>query len=162
MNYLALAKGARGLMYYASGPEIADTRYADDITIYPRQWTEALKIASEVRHLAPVLAAGKPATTARLEDAPTAIHFLEIARQGVHTLIAVNVERERVLANWSFDQPVQPQVLFEDRVLPGEAQAFTDLFQPLEVHIYQWMPGPPNRESTHSPAVPNRRHTLRA
>jgi len=143
MNYLALAKGARGLMYYASGPEIADTRYADDITIYPRQWTEALKIASEVRHLAPVLAAGTPATTARLEDAPAAIHFLELARQGVHTLIAVNVERERVLANWSFDQPVQPQVLFEDRVLPGEAQAFTDLFQPLEVHIYQWKPGAP-------------------
>jgi len=34
-------------------------------------------------------------------------------------------------------------VLFEDRVLPGEAQAFTDLFQPLEVHIYQWKPGAP-------------------
>jgi hypothetical protein len=143
MNYLALAKGAKGLMYYASGPEIAGTRYADDFTIYPRQWTEALKIASEVRHLAPVLAAGKPATTARLEDAPAAIHFLELTRQGVHTLIAVNVERERILANWRFDQPVQPQVLFEDRVLPGEAKVFTDLFQPLEVHIYQWKPGPP-------------------
>ena len=43
-----------------------------------------------------------------------------------------------LVAHWRFDEPVQPMVLFEDRMLEGELRSFTDLFKPLEVHIYQW------------------------
>lgn len=138
MNYLALAKGVKGLLYYAPAPEIAGTDYVDSVTIYPRQWTECLNIASEVRHLTPVLATGKYVQTTRLQEDNPAIHYRELIHDGVHTLIAVNVERELVLGKWTFDQPTQPQVLFEDRVLSEQAIGMTDLFNPLEVHIYQW------------------------
>ena len=138
MNYQALAKGVKGLLYYSPGIEIPDTPYYDDVATYPRQWTEALKIAREVRHLAPALAAGSPTATVRLQKDNPAIHYREISHNGLHTLIAVNVEREMTLAKWAFDTPAQPKVLFEDRVLAKEDTILTDLFQPLEVHIYQW------------------------
>ena len=75
MNYLALAKGVKGLCYYAPGAEIPDTPYSDNVAIYPRQWTELLKTASEIRHLTPTLAAGAVDTTATLASDNRAIHF---------------------------------------------------------------------------------------
>ena len=142
MNYLALAKGAKGLLLYAPGAEIPDTQYTDDISLYPRQWTEVLKIASEIRHLAPVLAAGAPAATVRLEDRSLPIHYIELQHEGLHTLISVNVEGAMALAKWRFDESTRPRVLFEDRTLSQEAHTVEDLFQPLEVHVYQWRPRP--------------------
>ena len=138
MNYLALARGVKALVFYAAGGEIPGTEYTNDVAIYPRQWTEVLKLSGEIRYLAPTLAAGPEAQTVRLEQEGEAIHFTERLHDGVHTLIAVNVEPELVLATWRFDRPVRPRVMFEDRVAGTESRAFTDLFRPLEVHVYQW------------------------
>ena len=66
------------------------------------------------------------------------MHFIERLHEGVHTLIAVNVEPELVLVEWEFDGPVQLEVLFEDRAPADAVKSFTDLFKPLEVHVYQW------------------------
>ena len=122
------------------GKGIEDSRYRfiDDVAIYPRQWTEMLKIAGEVRYLAPTLATGNRVETVKLEQDGEAIHFIELKCEGVHTLIAVNATPELVLTEWHFGQPVQPSVLFEDCRTQGEVRSFTDLFRPLEVHIYQW------------------------
>lgn len=138
MNYYALTVGARGLLYYSPGIEIPDTPYCDDLASYPRQWTEALKIAREVRHLTPELAAGRTANSARLQDGNPAIHYRQISHKGTQTLIAVNVKRDLTLAKWVFDTPAQLKVLFEDRIMTSEERIVSDLFKPLEVHIYQW------------------------
>ncbi len=138
MNYLALTRGVKGLLFYAPGGEIPGTEYTADVAIYPRQWTEVLKVASEVRHLAPTLAAGTQVRCVQLEQEGDAIHFIERLHDGVHTLTAVNVEPALVLGTWRFDGPVQPKVLFEDRMAQSESREFIDLFLPLEVHVYQW------------------------
>ena len=138
MNYLALAKGVKGLCYYAPGAEIPDTQYSDNVAIYPRQWTELLKTASEIRHLTPTLAAGAVVATATLASDNSAIHFRQWSHRGVHTLIAVNVEHSLSLAVWNFQSAVQPKVLFEDRQPTSASTSLTDLFRPLEVHVYQW------------------------
>ena len=138
MNYLALAKGVKGLLYYSSGVQIPDTEYVGDISVFPRQWTEALKLAREIRHLAPVLAAGKPLSTVSLKNDEPAIQFRQLSYNGVNTLIAVNITRELALAEWAFPNPAQPKVLFEDRMLSQKHGTFSDMFKPLEAHIYQW------------------------
>ena len=138
INYLAVAKGVKGLLYYAPGGEIPGTDYTDDIAIYPRPWTELLKTSSEIRHLAQVLAAGTQVHTVKLQHEADAIHFIELVYEGVHTLIAVNVLGELKLAKWDFGKSVQPLVLFEDRAPTEPGPTLTDLFRPLEVHIYQW------------------------
>ena len=63
---------------------------------------------------------------------------MELSAGSTHTLIAVNVEPEMVLAEWRFEQPVSLTVLFEDRESAVRVQSFTDLFEPLQVHVYQW------------------------
>ena len=138
MNYLALTKGVKGLLFYSPGVEIPDTEYCDDVATHPRQWTEVLKVAREVRHLAPVLTAGQSANTVRLEQENPAIHYRELVRDGVHTLIAVNVEPDLALAKWVFDRPVQPKVLFEDRAASEREKKMSDKFAALEVHVYRW------------------------
>ena len=103
------------MRFDAPGGEIPGTKYVDDVALYPRPWTEILKVASEVCYLAPTLAAGAVVETVKLVQNETAAHFSGRLHEGVHTLIAVNVEPERVLVEWEFDGPVQLAVLFEDR-----------------------------------------------
>jgi hypothetical protein len=82
------------------------------------------------------------AKTVRLEQENPAIHCRELVHDGVHdgvhTLIAVNVEPDLALARWVFDRPVQPMVLFEDRVVSKRAKKMSDKFATLEVHVYRW------------------------
>ncbi len=151
MNYLALAKGVKGLLFYAQGgtpnPDVVN-----DLREYPAQWQQAMKIASEVRYLAPALAAGKPVHTAQLEVDTTrtvwpgyepvnySVPFREWKHEGVHYLIAVNVTDRpiRVWVKWRFPKPVQPKVLFEDREMSEPSSEMNDTFRPFEVHVYQW------------------------
>lgn len=138
MNYLALAKGVKGLLFYSPAGNIAGTEYVDDIAIRPRQWTEVLKISREMRYLSPVLTLGTVVNTVQLKNAPPAIHFLELKHAGEHTLLAINVERELVLATWEFERPTEVRVLFENRQVEGAQMEVTDLFAPLDVHVYRW------------------------
>lgn len=139
MNYLALAEGVKGLIIYASGGSSKPGVY-NNLVEYPAQWQEALKIAGEVRYLAPVLAAGQPTRTVNLEseEAKKAIWFRELVHDRRHYLIAVNVAESSVPVNWRFPRPVQPVVLFEDRAQAKKARVISDIFQPYEVHVYRW------------------------
>ena len=78
------------------------------------------------------------AKTVHLEQEDPAIHYREFVHDGVYTLIAVNVEPDLALATWVFDRPVQPMVLFEDRVVSKRAKKMSDKFATLEVHVYRW------------------------
>jgi hypothetical protein len=139
MNYLALVEGVKGLIIYASGGSRKPGLY-NNLVKYPDQWREALKIASEVRYLSPALAEGKETQTVNLspEEATKAVRFREIEHEGRHYLIAVNVTKTPAQVTWRFPQPVQPSVLFEDRLLAKRATKMTDTFKPYEVHIYAW------------------------
>ena len=97
-----------------------------------------LKISREVRYLSPVLILGTVVNTVQLKNAPPAIHFLELKHVGEHTLLAINVERELVLATWEFERPTEVRVLFENRQVEGAQMEVTDLFAPLDVHVYRW------------------------
>ena len=138
MNYLALAKGAKCVLFYAPGPPIPDTRDVNTILLYPKPWKALLELASELRHLSPVLASGTAVRTVRLEPDSPKIHYREWRLGDTHTVIAVNAERESVPARWVFARPCRPIVLFEDRALSEKAGIMTDVFGPLDVHVYQW------------------------
>jgi len=135
MNYLALIEGVKGLFFYAAGGSQTPGVY-NDLTEYPPQWNELLRISSEVRHIAPFLMLGEPVRTAATEN--PAIAYRELEMNGVHLLIALNLADAPTTAKWSFARPVRPSVLFEDRVLSAEQDTMADRFGPLEVHIYRW------------------------
>ncbi|KKL67448.1 hypothetical protein LCGC14_2134890, partial [marine sediment metagenome] len=130
MAFYSLVIGTNGFSLYANyiNPKMAD------------QWTELLRIGREMRHLAPVLAGGRDVSSVSLKKDSThgSIFFREIEYNGLHTLIAVNLSGGRVMAHWQFEKPTRAIVLFEDRLMGEPAQEVPDLFEPFEVHLYQW------------------------
>ena len=130
MAFYSLVIGTNGFSLYANyiNPKMAD------------QWTELLRIGREMRHLAPVLAGGRDVSSVSLKKDSThgSIFFREIEYNGLHTLIAVNLSGGRVMAHWQFEKPTRAIVLFEDRLMAEPAQEVPDLFEPFEVHLYQW------------------------
>src|SRR5207245_2846267 len=65
MNYLAVTKGVKGLLFYGQGGS-PNPSVHNEITEYPAQWQEALRMASELRYLSPALAAGQSTQTVSL------------------------------------------------------------------------------------------------
>ena len=135
LNYLVLTQGVKGLFFYAAGGSPTPGVY-NDLTEYPAQWNELLRIAREVRHISPALAAGKAVKTAQTSN--SAIYYRELELDGTHTLISLNVATTPVVVTWRFASAVRPAVLFEDRVAADESVEMTDSYKPMEVHIYQW------------------------
>ena len=131
MAYHALTHNIRGHSLYAN--YITEKKYPD-------HWREALKMASEMRCLAPVLAAGKPSRTAslKLDSTWASIYFRELEHDGAHTLITVNMSGGPVEATWQFKTPTRAIVLFEDRAMVAPSRTMTDLFKAWEVHVYRW------------------------
>lgn len=131
MAWYSLVCGVRGYAIYANYINAHD---------YPEHWQVTLDIATQMRQLAPALAAGKDVSTARLQKHPNdaSIFFRELKHDGVHTLIAVNMSAGTIPATWRFRQPVKLQALFEDRAMSKAANKVVDVFQPWGVHLYQW------------------------
>ena len=131
MTYYSALLGVNGIIQYAvylPNPSLPDT------------WQEILKEGGELRYLAPVLAAGRDVSSVSLKKDPAqgSIFFREIEYNGLHTLIAVNLSGGRVMAHWEFEKPTRAIVLFEDRLMGEPGQEVLDLFEPYEVHLYQW------------------------
>ncbi|MBL7133025.1 MAG: hypothetical protein ISS78_02915, partial [Phycisphaerae bacterium] len=131
MAYYAVVCGSQGYTAYANNISEKAT---------PQHWRELLRMASEMRYLAPVLAIGDGAATASLTDeaVSASVKFREYVRGGEHTLIAVNMSGGRVGVTWGFQQPVRASVLFEDRIMVGSERTVADVFAPFAVHIYRW------------------------
>ena len=133
MAFYSLICGINGYALYANFINAED---------YPRQWSNALRIASRIRHLAGPLNAGKDVRSTRLKESPSAgsIFIRELRLAGRHTLVAVNMSAGVVPATWQFGKPVRASVLFEDREMKRASATVVDVFEPWGVHIYQWSP----------------------
>jgi hypothetical protein len=136
MTYLALAHGAKGLLYYS---------YFDVCMLpdYAQRWAELKQLAAEVNTLAPALLAPEGARRVTCTPHSSDIHTRLMQSQGRLYLIAVNAGKTARTCTFNPGQPCAPnvEVLFEDRALPGgSTTSFTDNFAPLAVHVYTLMP----------------------
>ncbi|MBI3922792.1 MAG: hypothetical protein HY318_15335 [Armatimonadetes bacterium] len=131
MAYYSLVAGVKGWTLY--GCSLSEESQ-------PQHWKEALRLASELRYLAPALAAGKAARSVSLQSDSTSgsIFFREIEHGGTHSLIAVNMSAGDIAANWNYQKAARVTVLFEDRIMTTKSRTMNDSFSPFEVHVYQW------------------------
>ena len=135
MAYLALARDIQGIMLYAAsgGP-----RYVN-ISDFPEDFRAFKKLAGELRHLAAMLAA--PDAAVKVEVAPShlGLHVFAKRYEGRILLIAVNPGDVPVSPTFRLPGAVnraRVRVLFENRAGTIVNREFTDLFEPLEVHVY--------------------------
>lgn len=131
MAYYAIVCGISGHTFYAPHLNKKDS---------PEHWDALLRIASEFRHLAPVLSGGRAnRTVSQREDSTSgSIYFRESEYDGSHYLIAVNMSGGIVDTIWKFDKSKKIAVLFENRILRLPAKQIKDIFAPYDVHVYQW------------------------
>jgi hypothetical protein len=132
MTYLALANGAKGLLYYC----YYDMRVLPQ---YSEMWAWHKKLAAEVRALSPILLEakdlGRVACTPSQPETDTRLLDLD----GHRYLIAVNpTNEERTI---TFDVRRAPvgkvSVMFEGRfAMAVDGTKLTDTFKPLEAHVY--------------------------
>jgi len=131
MAFYSLVCGVRGYCVYANYINAEDR---------PEHWRTVLDIAQTMRHLAPLLAAGKASATVRLlpHSHAEAVFHREFALDGRHALIAVNMSGAAAPAAWQFPSPTKVAVLCEDRAVPEPARTIHDEFRPWAVHVYVW------------------------
>ena len=131
MAFYSLICGIKGYATYANYLNSQD---------YPQHWAVTLDIARQMRHIATPLAVGKDVQTVQVEDIAHAgsIFHRQIVYDGRHTMIAVNMSAAAVPMTWRFAKPVKAVVLFEDRAMARKATKVSDVFEPWDVHLYQW------------------------
>jgi len=136
MTYLALAHGAKGLIYYC----YYDLRVLPQ---YQEMWGWMKTIAGEVKALSPVLLSPDDLGTVRYSPSSAAIHTRLKRWNKRLYLIAVNAAREpcRVTLEVGKKLPQNVAAVFEDRQIKTNGARLTDDFKPLEVHVYELGPG---------------------
>ncbi|NLO73938.1 MAG: hypothetical protein GX100_07515 [candidate division WS1 bacterium] len=135
LTYLALVRGAQGLIWYSMGvPGYAGTQDYRLPQDAPELWGAMGEVNLQLRWLTPMLLEGT-------REALPAMEGLELARwqyAGAEYVIAVNTtDRGRVTPLTLFSPKTSVQVLFEDRALEADGDgAIQDSFAPFGVHIY--------------------------
>ncbi len=131
MTYLALAHGAKGLIYYC----YYDLRVLPQ---YLEMWGWMKRIAAEVKALSPVLLSPEDLGPARFAPNTAPVHTKLKRANGNLYLIAVNAGREPCQVTFELPSklPSQVEVMFEGRTAPTEGTKLAADFKPLEVHVY--------------------------
>lgn len=168
MTYLVVNRGAGGvlidgfkaLLYegdiddpsFRATPGMGDMRLAD-------LRKESIRIAGELRQLAPAIVAGAVLDVAKVEDASGVSDQIDCKAyaQGDRLyVVAVNTSNQPVSPKLRFNMPTAPTVdlLGETRTLTLQDAAFTDPFAAYETHVYMLrMVGPSAVEPAPSAAA---------
>ena len=125
MTYLALAHGAKGMLFFSYWPKA------------PRTWAEVGVLCRELHRLTPFLVLPGQEMDVRSPDKAIHTRGIRVGRAGI--VIAVNVEptfRTAALAvrgvRGTLDVP------FENRRIAVRRGELVDRLMPYGVHIYQW------------------------
>lgn len=132
MTYLALANGAKGLLYYC----YYDMRVLPQ---YAEMWAWHKRIAAEVRALSPILLEAKDLGRVACVPPEPEVDTRLLDLDGHRFLIAVNPANEARTVTFDLKRaPVgKVSVMFEGRfAMNVEGTKLTDTFKPLEAHVY--------------------------
>jgi len=132
MTYLALAHGAKGLVYWCYYNMRVLPQYAE-------MWAGMKRIGAEVEQLSPLLLSAEPAGPVQCEPSSAPIHTRLLRLQGREVLIAVNAGKEPVEASLKTRRTLPPQVdvLFEGQKAKTDGECIPASFAPLQVHVYE-------------------------
>jgi len=136
--WMSIIHGSRGLIYFVHQfkPRFIEAGLLAD----PEMTAAVTKINAQVRALAPVINAGKPAkVTAQssLADVPLAV--MARAHAGARYLFAVAMRNKPITGTFTLAgvQAATAEVLGENRTIRITDGAFTDTFKGYGVHLYK-------------------------
>ena len=140
MTYLALAHGAKGLVYWC----YYNMRVLPQ---YEEMWGWMKDIGQEVKTLSPMLLSPEDLGEVPYSPQEAGIHTKLKRYNGRLYLMAVNADSEAHDVTFSFKHRIAPcvTVLFEEEepVINTDGKRLRDHFAPLEVHVYDLGPSAP-------------------
>lgn len=134
MAYLAIANGAKGLVYFS----YYNLRVLPN---YEELWSGLKRIAKEVEVLSPVLLSPEDLGAVSCSPSDAQIHTKLKELDGQLYLIAVNADNTPCKVTFDVKHPLpkQADVMFEGRFARDiEGTKLTDSFKPYEVHVYDF------------------------
>lgn len=134
MAYLALANGAKGLVYFS----YYNLRVLPN---YEELWSGLKKIAKEVEVLSPVLLSPDDLGVVSCSPSDAKVRTKLKRYCGQLYLIAVNTENTPCKVTFDLKRPMpkQADVMFEGRFAREiDGSRLTDSFKPYEVHVYDF------------------------
>ena len=136
MTYLALAHDVKGLLWWSLCWHYKVMSIAD----FPEDWEAFLALGGEIRHLSPMLLSAEYVDLGG-DHAELGVHVIAKSHEGRLYVIAVNPSEDLPVAP-TFGLPARKSwtrvdALFENRCMKLSGEAFRDLFQPLDVHVYR-------------------------
>jgi hypothetical protein len=130
MTYLALAHGAKGLIYWCYYNMRVLPQYAE-------MWAGMKRIAAEVKALSPMLLSPEDLGEVRCEPSKAPLHTKLKRHEGRLYLIAVNASEEPCTVTFDLRRPLPPQVqvMFEEGTATTEGSTLRVSFAPLGVRV---------------------------
>jgi hypothetical protein len=131
--YIAMAHGARGLMWY--GGSVTGGAY-----LKPEEsnWDYLKQLGGEMKDMAPIFM-GKNEAPLNFSPANAPLSVIMKSAEGRTVLVAVNRGGKPV--DVTFDTPAinggAVKVLYEQRTVSATTGKLTDKFQPYAVHVYE-------------------------
>ena len=151
MSFAALVHGAKGILWYTYSstipPNPSKGRFDAGIADDPKAWNTATNLARRISGLSQVLMyPGDTAARVTVTDGPEKDMFGNVSvsglvkrHEGKTFLIAVNAVRHPVRAKFTLpDKCSGVTVLWENRLVPCQGNAFEDDFASFGVHVYVW------------------------
>lgn len=151
MSFAALVHGAKGILWYTYSstipPNPSKGRFDAGIADDPKAWNTATNLARRISGLSQVLMSpGDTAARVTVTDGPEKDMFGNVSvsglvkrHEGKTFLIAVNAVRHPVRAKFTLpDKCSGVTVLWENRQVPCQGNAFEDDFASFGVHVYVW------------------------
>lgn len=139
-SYLALMHGARGLAFHMGHEGLS--------TSATRHWSVYGGLSREVETIFPILIASEPDNMLQLTVQPAAIDLCLRESQGHIYLFAVNTTGRILKATFNCDDERlgnTVHLLFENREIKTDGNAFTDTFTDYEPHVYEITSGVAHR-----------------
>jgi len=132
MTWLALAHGAKGIIYYC----YYDLRVLPQ---YQEMWAWMKKIGAEVKSFTPVLLSPKDLGTVCFTPEDLPIHTKLKEHEGSLYLIAVNSGKNECDATFDLGQDIQADVelVFEEGNIKASGRLLSAHFKPLEARIFR-------------------------
>lgn len=127
----AIASGAKGILFWAYFHDYTNPR------MNPKLWEVVRAIGGEVRSLEQVLVQPERQDTVRVDTDTGLSMTVRKYKDSLYVIAAYNGQQERKFTFTLADRKVsQMYVWSEKRVIPVKGSSFTDLFRPMDVHIY--------------------------
>jgi hypothetical protein len=139
MSWMAIAEGARGVLYWSYGVRGLDWGKRDPV-LRQQRYDELVQVTKEISALEPVLLASDANVLAANSATGTVITKEKDLKDGSRYVISYNHSGDSIEASFTLRRPAKSVTVHgENRTVPasGDGRGFKDSYAPFQAHVYK-------------------------